>query len=57
MNPKKILIGVAAATAVSVASASTPLVIEKQSQAATMSNLLKNISVVLKSPECSIKQS
>ncbi|MBA3537565.1 MAG: hypothetical protein H0T84_13315 [Tatlockia sp.] len=57
MNPKKILIGVAAATVVNVASASNPLIIEKQSQAATMSKLLKDISVVLKNPECTIKQS
>ncbi|MBA2656770.1 MAG: hypothetical protein H0U70_07260 [Tatlockia sp.] len=55
MDAKKILMGVAAAV-VNVAAASNPMAIEKQAQATTMTNLLNGITVVLKSPECTIKQ-
>ncbi|WP_019218393.1 hypothetical protein [Legionella tunisiensis] len=54
---QKILIGVATAAVVNVASASNALLIEKQQQAETISKLLDGITVSIKMPECTIKQS
>lgn len=56
MDAKKILIGVAAAAVVNVASAANPLLVEKQKQAETISKLLDGITVSIKMPECTVKQ-
>lgn len=58
MSPNKVLLGAAIAAVVNVASASSAPSIqqEKQLQAETMNKLLDGITVVLRNPECTIKQ-
>lgn len=57
MSKNKILLGATIAAVVNVASASAPNIQhEKQLQAETMNKLLNGITVVLKNPECTVKQ-
>lgn len=56
MSSKNILLGVAAAAVVNVASASNvSFLIEKQYQAAVMNELLDGMAVVISHPECTTK--
>lgn len=55
MKTKNVVIGLAAATIMSSASA-TPLSIEKQSQTQAINKLLEGITVTIVPPECTIKQ-
>lgn len=57
MDSKNILVGVVAAAVINVASAASGnLVVEKQTQAAVMADLLNGITVVMARPECTIKK-